>query len=90
MGVTQAASYEERPIFLNPEDIVVFYTDGVTEVFDSDGKEFGVPNLTDVIRRNREKSSKEILEAVYRAVKDFAGPQHVFDDLTMVVLKRLK
>lgn len=90
MGVTHAASYEERPFFVNPGEIVVFYTDGVTEVFDAEGKEFGVSMLTEVICRNRDKSSREILEAIYQAVREFAGPLHFFDDLTMVVLKRLK
>ncbi len=89
LGITRDVSYEERPVFLNPDEIVVFYTDGVTEVFDSEERQFGVERLISTIKDNKEKSCREIQDAVYDAVKRFASPEHIFDDFTMVVLKRL-
>ncbi len=89
LGITRDAVYEERPLFLNRGDIVVLYTDGVTEVFDSQGRQFGIERLIGAVRENRNKTCDEIQDAVYDAVKRFASPQHVFDDLTMIVLKRL-
>jgi lysophospholipase L1-like esterase len=70
-------------------DIIFLYTDGISEVFDSDDKELDLDQLTDVIRRNHDKSASEILDAVYQAVTRFAAPHHVYDDLTMIVVKRL-
>jgi len=89
LGVAPKAEYEERPIYINPGDVVFFYTDGVSEVFDRDNEELGLDRLIEVVRENRERSSAEILDAVHRAVEQFASPQHVFDDLTMIVVKRL-
>jgi serine phosphatase RsbU (regulator of sigma subunit) len=42
-----------------------------------------------VVKKNRRKSSREIFDAIYEAVKDFADSDHIFDDLTMIILKRL-
>lgn len=89
LGVTPDAEYEERPVYINAGDIIFLYTDGISEVFDSDNKELDLDQLTEVIRENREKSAAEILDAVYRAVTRFAAPQHVYDDLTMILVKRL-
>lgn len=90
MGVTRDSTYEERPIFLNKGEIVVLYTDGVTEVFDPDGDEFGLERLVDVVAKNRDEPAVEIQRAIYEAVHGFASPQHVFDDFTMVIIKRLE
>ena len=89
LGVTDGAIFEERPLFLNTGEVVVFFTDGVTEVFDRDGREFGVTSLLEVIKLNKSKSAAAILQAVHEAVIGFAAPDHPFDDLTMIVLKRL-
>jgi len=89
LGISRDATYEERPLFLNPGEIVVFYTDGVTEVFDTEGQQFGIERLIRILKDNKDKSSLEIQDAIYDAVKSFASPEHVFDDFTMIVLKRL-
>jgi sigma-B regulation protein RsbU (phosphoserine phosphatase) len=89
LGVAPNAVYEERPVYINAGDIIFLYTDGISEVFDSDDKELDLDQLTDVIRRNHDKSASEILDAVYQAVTRFAAPHHVYDDLTMIVVKRL-
>ncbi|MDH3890591.1 MAG: SpoIIE family protein phosphatase [candidate division Zixibacteria bacterium] len=89
LGVSPEAEYEERPVYINASDIIFLYTDGISEVFDPDDNEIELEQLTEVIRENADKSAAEILEAVYRAVTRFAAPQHVYDDLTMIVVKRL-
>ncbi len=88
MGVTADAEYEERPLYLGKEDVVVLYTDGVVEVFDDNGVEFGLDRLIEAIKANRTKTSVEIQEAIRSTVMNFAAPSHVYDDLTMIVLKR--
>ncbi len=90
LGVAPDAVFEERALVVNPGDMMVFYTDGVTEVFNAEGVEFGLDRLVEVIRANRSKSAEQIEAAIYDVVKAYASEGHVFDDLTMVVIRRLK
>jgi len=89
LGVTTGIEYEERPIFLSPGEVVAFYTDGVTEVFDKKGEQFGIDRLIKCIKDNRNEPAHKIQTIIHRAVNDFASPEHVFDDFTMIILKRL-
>ncbi|MBU0983578.1 MAG: GAF domain-containing protein [candidate division Zixibacteria bacterium] len=89
LGVTTLGIYEERALMIGPGEMMVWYTDGVSEVFDSDGHEFGADRLLAVIKANRQRSARDVADAIYAAVGAFASPDHVFDDLTMVVIKRL-
>ena len=88
LGVNKDAAFEERAFMLQPEEMIVMYTDGVTEVFNEAGHEFGLPSLTELIRTNRNRKSAEIADAIRVAVSSFAAPTHVFDDITVVVIKR--
>jgi sigma-B regulation protein RsbU (phosphoserine phosphatase) len=89
LGVSKSSVYEERPVMVNPGDVCVLYTDGVTEVFSAEGEEFGLDRLVEIIRTNREKTAAEIQDTLLKAVYDFSSPEHTFDDLTMVIIRRL-
>ncbi len=89
LGVSEGAVYEERALMINPGEIIVLYTDGVTEVFDKSGKEFGLDRVVSIVKKNKTKSAREIQDAIHTAVDNFAAANHMFDDLTMVVIKRL-
>ena len=89
LGIASESLYEERALVINRGDVLVLYTDGVTEVFDQSGREFGTDRLIDVIRANRDKSARELGEIIYSECTKFASQSHVWDDLTMVVVKRL-
>jgi serine phosphatase RsbU (regulator of sigma subunit) len=87
LGVLPDARYEERPVALRPGDVVVFYTDGVSEAESENGEQFGTRRLEDVVRENATKTAAQILEAVERAVVTWADERGPSDDLTLVVLK---
>lgn len=89
LGVSSESLYEERALVIQPDDVLVFYTDGVTEAFSAAGEEFGLERLVQVIRANRTKSAQLMADAIYDAVMAFASPTHMFDDLTMIIIKRL-
>jgi sigma-B regulation protein RsbU (phosphoserine phosphatase) len=89
LGVAKDGVYEERAIVLAPGDLMVLYTDGVTETFSESGEEYGLDRLIALVKENRKKSAAEIEDAVYQAVTHFASATHIFDDLTMVIIKRL-
>ncbi|UCG61543.1 MAG: PP2C family protein-serine/threonine phosphatase, partial [Candidatus Zixiibacteriota bacterium] len=90
MGVSPDAVYEERPLYLGVGDVVVLYTDGVVEVFDEEGNEYGLNRLVEVLNKSRDGSSTDVRRAIYDDVHEFAAGSHVFDDFTMIVLKRVK
>ncbi len=75
---------EERHLF--PGDVLVLYTDGVTESFNSSEEEFGEERLVDALRRNRDLPSNALLASIVRDVQQFShGEQH--DDITLLVAK---
>jgi predicted ATPase/serine phosphatase RsbU (regulator of sigma subunit)/tRNA A-37 threonylcarbamoyl transferase component Bud32 len=73
---------------LNPGDVVVLYTDGITEAFNIDRKQYGIERLCEVVRRNCDRTAQEIRQAVIEDVRRHIGVQKVFDDITLVVLKQ--
>ncbi|MBD1920210.1 AAA family ATPase [Microcoleus sp. FACHB-831] len=73
---------------LNSGDLVVLYTDGVTEAFDINQKQYGLERLCEIVRCNCDRSAQEITQVVIDDVKQHIGEQKVFDDITLVVLKQ--
>jgi serine phosphatase RsbU (regulator of sigma subunit) len=77
-------SIEERRLF--PGDILALYTDGITESFSDADEEFGEHRLIQVLERNRDRSSQEILTAIVDDVRKFS-PREQRDDITLIVAK---
>ncbi|WP_441000901.1 SpoIIE family protein phosphatase [Fodinibius sp. SL11] len=79
--------YQEQTITLSKQDVLVFYTDGVTEAKNEDGtEEYGEERLFKCIKKHRELSSQEIQNAIIKDVKSFSKDiQH--DDVTIIVIK---
>jgi sigma-B regulation protein RsbU (phosphoserine phosphatase) len=73
-------------ITLQPKDVLVIYTDGVTEANDAEGNEFGEARLRETVRANVHLSSAELLTAIQEAVQKFSVGEQ-FDDLTLVVAR---
>ena len=74
---------------LNLGDVVVLYTDGITEAFDINKVQYGLERLVEIVKQNRQHSSVEIKEAAIADVKRHIGKQKVYDDITLVVLKQM-
>jgi len=73
---------------LNTGDVVVFYTDGITEAENIDGVLYGQQRLCEVIQQNGPKTAQQIQQAVIEDVRQFIGKQKVFDDMTLLILKQ--
>lgn len=78
---------EEQHIPIAPGDVVVLYTDGVTEAMDRDGDLFGDDRLARVIASQSALGAAGIRERVLRDVQAFVGDAEPHDDMTMVILK---
>ncbi|AFZ12724.1 putative integral membrane sensor protein [Crinalium epipsammum PCC 9333] len=75
-------------IELHPGDGVVLYTDGIPEAKDINKKQYGVEQMCEIISQNWHFSAQEIKQAVIDDLRRHIGTQKVFDDITLLVLKR--
>ncbi|MFA5296321.1 MAG: SpoIIE family protein phosphatase [Methanoregulaceae archaeon] len=89
LGVVREIDLEEREITLDPGDILVLYTDGVTEAVNPLDEEFGVARLTATVERHRDAPSSAIIERVRDEVIRYSQGQPQFDDITLIVVKVL-
>ena len=87
LGVLESIELEEREISLETGDVVVFYTDGVTEAANADYELFGADRLRDAVCEANGQSARALLEHIVHAVDTFVGRQEQVDDLTIVVLR---
>jgi serine phosphatase RsbU (regulator of sigma subunit) len=87
IGVREGIKYDELTAELQSGDVLIFYTDGVTEAMNSSLEEFGVERLFATIRRACQFSAENIRNTIYETILHFAGDTPQADDLTLVVVK---
>jgi sigma-B regulation protein RsbU (phosphoserine phosphatase) len=87
LGVGDWVTHDEGSLRLDPGNVLVLYTDGLTETFSRGGIEFGVPRLQEVVYENRNGRSEEIADRIYDEVDAHAGYRQALDDRTLVVVK---
>jgi sigma-B regulation protein RsbU (phosphoserine phosphatase) len=79
--------YIFEEVILKIEDVLVMFTDGVSEAMNSKGEEFSEERLEEVVKALRNNSAHEILEGIKQEVQNFTQGNLQSDDITMVVLK---
>lgn len=87
LGLSSGARYEHESLGVDSGDVLVLYTDGLTEAMDHSGREFGTERLMSVVRENRDLSAHQISSGILEAVNGHAGNLPQSDDQTLVVLK---
>ncbi|MGD1920881.1 MAG: SpoIIE family protein phosphatase, partial [Pleurocapsa sp.] len=75
-------------IDLNEGDVVILYTDGITEAENTSGVHYGLENLCRILQQNWQKSAQDIRQAVINDLRSHIGVEKVYDDITLVVLKQ--
>jgi len=88
LGVMPTIKYDEAHNCLGAGDVLVIFSDGVTDAVNPHGDEFGEMRLAAVVNEHRQQSSAAILEAVNRAIADWAAGTPLPDDLTLLVARR--
>jgi len=78
----------ETELELYPGDLVVLYTDGITEAADEQHRLYDLDRLTEIVVRNHRESAEQIKNAVVEDVKRHIGTQTLYDDLTLIILKQ--
>jgi len=89
LGVMDEINLQEVELNLANNDVVVFYTDGITEAVNDKEEQFGQERLIKLVAQNSSLPAQELIDKIKSAVTDFTQRQAQFDDLTLVVLKSL-
>jgi PAS domain S-box-containing protein len=78
---------DEAKVPLQPGDVMVVYTDGITEAINNVGVTYGIERLAEAVRSSRERPSRGIREAVLRNLRDHIEGQELLDDISLLVIK---
>jgi sigma-B regulation protein RsbU (phosphoserine phosphatase) len=87
LGLLPDTKYQETEVQLQTNDLLVFYSDGVVEMRNDAGEEFGLKRLAETVRINHEKSPDEIVKSISATLAEFIGRVRPQDDRTMIVVK---
>ena len=91
LGMVRNNSYknfiEAKEFAYQPGDIMVLYTDGITEAKSAKGEEFGYDRLASVLMDVKEQSSREIQEYLIKKLYEFSGTDNINDDYTTMIVK---
>ena len=89
LGLFTGFEYDKAQVKLKKGDILVMYTDGITELINRKGKIFGVQRLKDLVIKNKNNKSKELTEIVLEEIAKFSRKVNLEDDMTLAVIKRI-
>ena len=87
LGFVGGASYGEKSMTLAKGDVVLLYTDGVTEATDSELEMFGEERLQELLRRHAAGTAQALLDATLDSLATFAGKRRQDDDVSLLVIK---
>ena len=89
MGILPEMQIKSQSIVLRPGETVILYTDGVTEALNEDFDEFGLERLQVAARAAARRPAAEVVRHITDSIRDHTGLTAQFDDMTLIVLKRL-
>ena len=89
LGILAGAPYSRQQAHLDEGDMLVLYSDGVTEAHNAGFEEFGEARFTAVLKQHRAGRAADIVNAVPRALAEFTAGAPQADDITLVVARRV-
>jgi serine phosphatase RsbU (regulator of sigma subunit)/Na+/proline symporter len=90
LGIKTEVEFEQKSTSLSPGDVLILYTDGVTEAENDESTFFGEEQLSKLVQECTELPPEEIINAILQQVRIFTGRHHFNDDISLVVLKILE
>lgn len=87
LGVNRKVTFEEKRVWLQPGDILLLFTDGITEAANPEGDCFGESRLCALLDEYHALAPQQIIENLLKQVRAFAGSQTLIDDVTLVIMK---
>lgn len=88
LSFVEKTEYEEGRIIFNPGDLLLIYSDGITESMNAHSEEFGEDQLIRIVQSSASNSSGELSKEIVSAVLKHAGEQPQSDDMTMIIIRR--
>ena len=88
LGIAPGRAFPQETVILDHGDILMLYTDGVTEAMDADREEFGMDRMQKVFADRPPRNSKEAIDMIFEAVHAFAGATDQSDDITCLTISR--
>ena len=90
VGLIPSATYEEGEVQLEPGDLMMAFTDGITEPENTYGEEFGEPRMLEVARRALHASPEMLVEEIYRSINEWTGSPELQDDMTLLLAQAVE
>ncbi len=88
LGILEDGPFEQHTLHLAPGDLVLLYTDGVTDATDAELRDFGMERLERVLLEQRDAPVADIMSALKSAIDDFTGLTAQFDDIAILIARR--
>lgn len=88
VGMMPCVSYAEETVKFEPGDVLLIYSDGITESINDRDEEFGEQRLVEVIKNNVNRSASGIRDRIEEALSRFVGTTAPVDDMTLMIIKR--
>jgi phosphoserine phosphatase RsbU/P len=89
LGIIAGAEFEIGEMRLDPSEVLVIYSDGVSEANNIAGEEFGMDRLISVVKSNMKASASGLRDKVESALSAFTQTAPANDDITLVIAKRV-
>lgn len=90
LGAFASATYESHPLMLSKSDVLVVYSDGLTEAENAKGEMFGEPALVDLIREHGVKGAEALETIILDSIEEFTEARAQTDDITLMLVQRTK
>jgi phosphoserine phosphatase RsbU/P len=89
VGAFPVTCYTESRLELHPGDLLVFFTDGVSEPENAYGEMFGEDRLAELVCRHAHLDEEQIVDAIWRGVREWSGDGELADDMTLLLARRV-
>jgi sigma-B regulation protein RsbU (phosphoserine phosphatase) len=86
IGLFERPTIEERELQLQSGDMLVLFSDGVTDALSPKGEQFGIERLSDVVRERATSGAQAVCDAVFARVRAFQDTASQFDDITLQII----
>jgi sigma-B regulation protein RsbU (phosphoserine phosphatase) len=87
VGLLPFVDYEEQSMILERGDLLIAYTDGISEAMTAEDEEWGEERMLEAMPRRPSASASEVMEKVFRAADEFTAGAEQHDDMTLLVMK---
>lgn len=87
MGIRENVEFEEKTTALSPGDLILLYTDGLTEAENIHGEFFGLKRVNDILVKYAHQSPQMIIEILLEQLKQFCQTESFKDDITLMIFR---